>query len=95
MLEYGIKTILTNPTLITKSTEIIRLIDTRNHETRAFVLPILYAPLVEKLSKDLEFKLWVQNKKKQLNETLNEKDDLSDVMNAGIESMNAYLEETP
>jgi len=36
MLEYEIKVITTNPTLITKADEIIKLMDTRTNTPRAF-----------------------------------------------------------
>ena len=89
MLEYGIKAITTNPTLITKESEIIRLVDSRSHKTRAFVLPVSYEPIIEKLVKDMEFKNWVEEKKKKVNK---EKDNLDDIMSAGIDSMGEYLE---
>ncbi len=92
MLEYGIKTITTNPTLITKSTEVIRLVDTRNHQTRAFVLPVSYEPLIEKMVKEMEFKKWVEEKKKKL-ANKGEKDNLDDVMSLGIEGINDYLDD--
>ena len=75
MLEYGIKAITTNPTLITKSKEIIRLIDSRTKQTRAFVLPASYAPYLEKIQKEIEFKKWVEEKK-----SLNSNRDLSDTL---------------
>jgi len=93
MLEYGIKTITTNPTLITKATEIIRLIDSRNHQTRAFVLPVSFEPLIEKLVKELKYKKWVEEKKKNFNHYKNEENELETIMSAGIESMNHYLKE--
>ncbi len=89
MLEYGIKAITTNPTLITKASEIIRLVDSRSHKTRAFVLPVSYEPIIEKLAKEMEFRSWVEHKKKKINK---EKDNLDDIMNAGIDSMGKYLE---
>ena len=47
MLEYGIKNVVTNPTLITKPKDIIRLIDSRTKETRAFVLPKEFEPYIK------------------------------------------------
>ena len=67
MLEYGIKTITTNPTLITKATEIIRLIDSRTSTTRAFVLPASYAPYIEKIDREIEYKKWAKEKKQLQN----------------------------
>ncbi len=92
MLEYGIKAITTNPTLITKSTEVIRLVDTRNHKTRAFVLPVSYEPLIEKMVKEMEFKKWVEDKKKKLANN-DKKDNLDDVMSLGMKSINDYLDD--
>ena len=92
MLEYGIKTVVTNPTLITKSDEAIRLIDSRTKKVRAFVIPAKYAKEVEKLLKEIEYKEWVKKKKKLL-KGKKSNEDLSDVMEAGIESINEYLDE--
>jgi len=89
MLEYGIKTITTNPTLITKANDIIKLVDSRTKKTRAFVLPSSYAPLIEKLEKDLEAQKWAKEKKALLNK--NEKDEVEDIMDMGIASINEYL----
>ena len=89
MLEYGIKTITTNPTLITKANDIIKLVDSRTKKTRAFVLPSSYAPLIEKLEKDLEAQKWAKEKKALLNK--NEKDEVEDIMDMGIVSINEYL----
>lgn len=91
MLEYGIKTITTNPTLITKADEIIRLVDTRSHKTRAFVLPVSYEPLVERLAKEMEFRKWVNEKKEKMTGVTN--DGLDDLMLAGIESIEKYMQE--
>jgi transaldolase len=94
MVEYGIKTVTTNPTLITKSNEIIKLIDTRSNKTRAFVLPATYEPLIEKLVKDIEDRKWAKDKKNIFIKTKLKKDDLSDIMEAGWEDINNYLEKT-
>ncbi len=55
MLEYGIKAITTNPTLITKASEVIRLVDSRNHHTRAFVIPAIYEDLLKDFFKKIEY----------------------------------------
>ena len=91
MVEYGIKTITTNPTLITKTDEIIKLVDTRSKQTRAFVLPSSYAPLVEKLVQELENKKWLQEKKKLLSSSSNEDIRDEELMEFGIKSMQEYL----
>ncbi len=51
MLEYGIKAITVNPTLITKANEIIRLVDSRTKQTRAFVIPAIYEEYIRKIRK--------------------------------------------
>ncbi len=89
MLEYGIRQIITNPTLITKTTDIIRLVDSRSHKTRAFVLPVSYESMIEKCSKELEYKKWAKEKKRQLQNSSN--DDMRDIMEAGRESIGEYL----
>jgi hypothetical protein len=91
MLEYGIKAITTNPTIITKATEVIRLVDSRSHKTRAFVLPMSYEPIIEKIVKEMEFRKWVEQKK-QILKSENKKDNLDDIMEAGIKSTASYLE---
>ena len=93
MLEYGIKEITTNPTLITKTQDIIKLIDSRSNQTRAFVLPNYYAPLIEKLSKELEAKRWAKEKKELLQNNNLSDDKLEDIMQYGIKSIDEYLGE--
>lgn len=93
MLEYGIKAITTNPTLITKTDEIIRLVDSRSKQTRAFVLPSSFAPLVEKLASELEAKEWAKNKKALLGKKNISKDEFDDIMRNGILSIDNYLGE--
>ena len=90
MLEYGIRTITTNPTLITKSEEIIKLIDSRTKKTRAFVLPASYEPYIKKIKKEIEYKKWVENKKKLLKKS-KIKDNLDDISEMGLRSINEYL----
>jgi len=91
MLEYGIKNITTNPTLITKSKEIIKLIDSRTKEVRAYVFPTSYAKMVEKFIKELEYREWVKEKKRELKKVTNDNDKLDDFMEAGIDSINEYI----
>ena len=93
MLEYGIKEITTNPTLITKTQDIIKLVDSRSNQTRAFVLPNSYAPLIEKLSKELEAKKWAKEKKKLLQNNDLSDDALEDIMQYGIKTIVEYLGE--
>jgi len=92
MLEYGIKTITTNPTLITKADEIIKLVDTRTNTTRAYVLPCSYAPLVEKLAKEIEYKKWAKEKKNRIKNAKKTSND-EELMEMGWDSVGRYLEE--
>jgi len=96
MLEYGIKNITTNPTLITRSTEVIRLVDSRNHTTRAFVIPAIYENELKEFFKKIEYKKWVEEKKEAL-KVVNEKkhyetEALSDeLMSEGWKSIEDHL----
>ena len=93
MIEYGIRDITTNPTLITKSTEIIKLVDNRTQKIRAYVLPPSYEPYIKKIEKEIENKKWVEEKKRLLQESQQgELDNLNDFSEAGKESINKYLE---
>ncbi|HHB94179.1 MAG TPA: hypothetical protein ENK88_03450 [Campylobacterales bacterium] len=94
MLEYGIKTITINPTLITKATEIIRLVDSRSNKTRAFVLPVHYEEIVNKIVKEIEYKKWVESKKMELATQQNQEENLNDIMHIGIDSINDYLKDS-
>ncbi|MBU1668675.1 hypothetical protein KKC13_09660 [bacterium] len=94
MLEYGIKAIITNPTLITKATEIIRLVDSRSNKTRAFVLPVYYEEIVEKIVKEIKYKQWVKEKKERLATEKNQKESFDDIMDLGIDSTNIYLKDS-
>jgi len=91
MLEYAVKKIITNPTLMTKTSDIIKIVDNRSHQTKAFILPVSYEPLIDKLEKEKKFKKWVENKKEELKKSNNLNDDVSDVMKSGIDSINEYL----
>jgi len=93
MLEYGIKAITTNPTIITKAKEIIRLVDSRTNTTRAFVLPVAYASYIEKIDKEIKYKKWAKEKKKLL-ENSYQKDNLDDILDIGIDSINEYLKDS-
>ena len=93
MLEYGIKVITTNPTLITNANEVIRLVDSRNHQTRAFVIPAIYEAEVQKFLKSIEEKEWVAEKKRALKKH-KETDELSStLMEHGWEEIEEYLGE--
>lgn len=93
MLEYGIKVITTNPTLITKSSEVIRLVDSRNHHTRAFVIPAIYENELKEFLKKLEYKKWVEEKKQAL-EKQNRQDAPSEaLMEKGWNTIEDYLDD--
>ena len=93
MLEYGIKVITTNPTLITKASEIIRLVDSRNHHTRAFVIPAIYEDELKDFLKKIEYKKWVEEKKQAL-KNHNAKDTPSEeLMKKGWNSIEDYLDD--
>ena len=91
MLEYGVKSISTNPTLITKAKEIIKVIDNRNHQTRAFVFPASYEPVIREILKEIEDRNWVEKKKREI-KSLKNRDNLDDVSSAGIKSIEEYLQ---
>ena len=91
MLEYAVKKIITNPTLMTKTSDIIKIVDNRSNQTKAFILPVSYEPLIDKLEKEKKFKKWIENKKEELIKSNSLNDDMSDVMKSGIDSINEYL----
>ncbi len=62
MLVYGIRKITTNPTLITKSKDIVKILDNKTKKARAYVVPAIYEEEIKKFIKDLEYKKWVNNK---------------------------------
>ena len=91
MLEYGIKSITTNPTLITKSDEIIKLIDNRTKKVRAYVFPASYETIVEKVIKELKYKEWAKEKKRKLDKFSDKSEKMDDLMKSGIDSINEYM----
>ncbi len=93
MLEYGIKVITTNPTLITKASEVIRLIDSRNHQTRAFVIPAIYENELKEFLKRIEYKKWVEEKKKALKKYNVEDAPSEELMDKGWKTIENYLDD--
>ena len=91
MLEYGIKVITTNPTLITKASEIIRLVDSRNHHTRAFVIPAIYEDELKDFLKKIEYRKWVEEKKKALKAHHAEDAPSKELMDKGWDTIGDYL----
>lgn len=93
MLEYGIKVITTNPTLITKSSEVIRLVDSRNHHTRAFVIPAIYENELKEFLKKLEYKKWVEEKKQALKKHTTQDTPSEALMEKGWNTIEDYLDD--
>ncbi len=94
MLEYGIRQITTNPTLITRSKEIIKIVDNKQKKTKAYIVPSRYESYVKKMIKELEFRKWVEDKKQKLLACKNEEDDdLSDFSKIGLVDVERYLDE--
>ena len=93
MLEYGIKVITTNPTLITKASEIIRLVDSRNHHTRAFVIPAIYEDELKDFLKKIEYRKWVEEKKKALKDHHAEDTPSKELMDKGWDTIGDYLDD--
>lgn len=93
MLEYGIKSITTNPTLITKAKEVIRLVDTRSHCTRAFVIPAIYEEELKAFLKKLEFEKWVETKKAALGKDTDRDNPPKELMETGWENIEEYLDD--
>ena len=93
MLEYGIKIITTNPTLITKASEIIRLVDSRNHHTRAFVIPAIYENELKDFLKKIEYKKWVEEKKQALKNHNAQDTPSEELMKKGWNTIEDYLDD--
>jgi len=93
MLEYGIKVITTNPTLITKASEIIRLVDSRNHHTRAFVIPAVYEDELKDFLKKIEYKKWVEEKKQALKKHNSQDSPSEELMEKGWNTIEGYLDD--
>ena len=95
MVEYGVKKIITNPSLITGSEEIVKVIDKRSHKIKAFIVPAKYTELMEKLLKEIAFEKWAKEKKRRIKNASSpaankEFDSLSE---RGIESISEYLDD--
>ena len=93
MLEYGIKAITTNPTLITKASEVIRLVDSRNHQTRAFVIPVIYENELNDFLKKINNKKWVEDKKKALIVENTREVPSAELMEKGWSTIEDYLDD--
>ncbi|MEA3419121.1 MAG: hypothetical protein U9Q90_06940 [Campylobacterota bacterium] len=93
MLEYGIKAITTNPTLITKASEVIRLVDSRNHHTRAFVIPAIYEEALKEFFKKIEYQKWVEEKKQALKKNNVQDAPSEELMDKGWNTIEDYLDD--
>ncbi|WP_456428274.1 hypothetical protein [Nitratifractor sp.] len=98
MVEYGVKKITTNPRLITESEEIVRIVDGRTRKTRAFVIPSTHEKLVERLVREIEDREWARRKKEELENAGHsgdkEKEALEALSEAGMKSVEEYLDDT-
>jgi len=93
MVEYGVKKLITNPTLITGTDDIVKVVDGRSKKTKAFIVPVKYKLIIQKLVKELEFQKWAKDKKASLERTkeISQTDD--DLMDIGWESIKEYLDD--
>jgi hypothetical protein len=92
MVEYGVKKIITNPTIITSAEEIIKVIDARSKKTKAFIVPVKYEALIEKLIKEIAFKKWAKEKKEALAKSENNQDvNDKELEKIGWEEIESYL----
>ncbi len=94
MVEYGVKKIITNPSLITNSEEIVKVIDKRSHKIKAFIVPARYTELMEKMLKEIAFEKWAKEKKRRIkNASGAEFPELNDLSEKGIEAIDEYLDD--
>jgi predicted HAD superfamily phosphohydrolase len=92
MVEYGVKKLITNPTLIPGANEVIRVVDARSHTTKAFILPASYEGILEKLLKEVAFREWARKKKEEIRRTEADKPD-AEMERRGWESVEGYLDD--
>lgn len=94
MVEYGVKKIITNPSLITNSEEIVKVIDKRSHKIKAFIVPARYTELMEKMLKEIAFEKWAKEKKRRIkNASGTEFHELNDLSEKGMEAIDEYLDD--
>ena len=94
MVEYGVKKIITNPSLITNSEEIVKVIDKRSHKIKAFIVPARYTELMEKMLKEIAFEKWAKEKKRRIKSASEaEFPELNDLSEKGIEAIDEYLDD--
>ncbi len=92
MVEYRVKKLITTPTLLTQSNEIVRVVDGRSKLTKAFVVPAHYEKLMQKLIKEIEYEKWAKEKKRLLEKQTNlSEDEIEAFSEAGIHSVDEYL----
>jgi hypothetical protein len=92
MVEYGVKKIITNPTLITNSKDIVKVVDGRSKETKAFIIPSTYTSIVEKIIKEIEYEKWAKDKSLLIKDMKTDKD-LDTLSEKGIEAIVEYLDD--
>ncbi len=94
MVEYGVKKLITNPTLMTNATDIIKVIDARTKQTKAFVVPAKYKTLMDKLIKEIEHQKWAKKKKALLQKQAEENDHDEEILSKiGWQEIEAYLDD--
>ena len=94
MVEYGVKRVITNPTLLTQSDEIVRVVDGRSKQTKAYVVPARYESLMRKMIKEIEFEAWAKEKKRLLEaKASNTEDETHPLSEAGMQSIGEYLDD--
>ena len=94
MVEYGVKRLITNPTLLTQSDEIVRVVDGRSKQTKAFVVPAHYEKLMQKLIKEIEYEKWAKEKKRLLKaQASSTEDEMHPLSEAGMQSIGEYLDD--
>ena len=94
MVEYGVKKLITNPTLMTNATDIIKVIDARTKQTKAFVVPAKYKELIDKLVKEIEHQKWAKEKKALLKNQSDTKDSDEEILSkVGWNEIEAYLDD--
>ena len=71
----------------------IRLVDSRNYHTRAFVIPASYEDMLEDFFKKIEYKKWVEEKKEALKERNVQDAPSEELMEKGWSTIEDYLDD--
>ena len=91
MLELGVKNLITNPSIMSNSKDVLRILDSRTKKTKAFIIPANFSSEVEELIKELEYKKWAKDKKKALDKSKKSNDDLKEFSKIGAKNIESYL----